>query len=268
MLLSGLERNIIQNQLPANNELIVYMRIAIISDIHANFPALEQTLKSIEEQHIDAVYCLGDLVGYNLCPNAVINEIRKRHIPTLAGNHDVKAVDIHNDGSNDTGSYAYQIVGKEQIKYLSALPAHINLEYQAVNKLIKILMVHGSPYSNTEYLLEDKKEKDFTAIFLDTGADIMICGHSHKPYHRILENPNKKDSYFHAINAGSVGKPKDGNPKSCYAVITISKSSDFSKKDGIGVEFIRVDYDIEKTAQAIEQSELPNVYAQMLRKAY
>ncbi|WP_308446808.1 metallophosphoesterase family protein [Flavobacterium collinsii] len=59
------------------------MRIAIISDIHANFPALEQTLKSIEEQNIDAVYCLGNLIGYNLCPNAVINEIRKKHINVL-----------------------------------------------------------------------------------------------------------------------------------------------------------------------------------------
>jgi putative phosphoesterase len=244
------------------------MRIAIISDIHANFPALEQTLKSIEEQNIDAVYCLGDLVGYNLCPNAVINEIRKNHIPTLAGNHDVKAVEIHNDGSNDTDSYAYHIVGKEQIKYLSALPAHIKLEYQTADELIKILMVHGSPYSNKEYLLEDKNEKDFINIFLHSKTNIIICGHSHKPYHRIMENPNKKGSYFHAINAGSVGKPKDGNPKCCYAVITINKGSDFSKKDGIAVEFIRVDYDIEKTAQAIEESELPNVYALMLRKAY
>ncbi|UWY27040.1 metallophosphoesterase [Flavobacterium sp. TR2] len=155
------------------------MRIAIISEIHANFPALEQTLKSIEEQNIDAVYCLGDLVGYNLCPNAMINEIRKKHIPTLAGNHDVKAVEINNDGSNDIESYAYQIVGKEQIKYLSALPAHIKLEYQTANKLIKILMVHGNPYSNREYLLEDKNEKDFTDIFLDSNTDILICGHSH-----------------------------------------------------------------------------------------
>ncbi|MBF4519390.1 metallophosphoesterase family protein [Flavobacterium sp. ANB] len=244
------------------------MRIAIISDIHANFPALEQTLKSIEQQNIDTVYCLGDLVGYNLCPNAVINEIRKRHIPTLAGNHDVKAVEIHNEGSNDSESYAYQIVGKEQIKYLSALPSHIKLEFQTADKLIKILMVHGSPYSNKEYLLEDKKEKDFTAIFLDSNADIIICGHSHKPYHRVLENPNKKGSYFHAINAGSVGKPKDGNPKSCYAVLTIDKSSNLSKKEGVQVEFIRVDYDIEKTAMAIEESPLPNVYALMLRKAY
>jgi putative phosphoesterase len=244
------------------------MRIAIISDIHANFTALEQTLKSIEQQNIDAVYCLGDLVGYNLCPNAVINEIRKRHIPTLAGNHDVKAVEIHNEGSNDLESYAYQIVGKEQIKYLSALPAHIKLEFQTADKPIKILMVHGSPYSNTEYLLEDKKEKEFTAIFLDSNADIIICGHSHKPYHRVLENPNKKGSYFHAINAGSVGKPKDGNPKCCYALLTIDKSSNLSKKEGVQVEFIRVDYDVEKTAMAIEESPLPNLYALMLRKAY
>nr|WP_294921676.1 metallophosphoesterase family protein [uncultured Flavobacterium sp.] len=244
------------------------MRIAILSDIHANFPALEQTLKSIEQQNIDAVYCLGDLVGYNVCPNAVINEIRKRHIPTLAGNHDVKAVQIHNEGSNDSESYAYQIVGKEQIKYLSALPAHIKLEFQTADKLIRILMVHGSPYSNKEYLLEDKIEKDFTDIFLDCNADILICGHSHKPYHRVLENPTKKGNYFHAINAGSVGKPKDGNPKCCYAVITISQSSKLCKKGGIGVEFVRVDYDIEKAAQAIEESILPNDLAQMLRKAY
>lgn len=244
------------------------MRIAIISDIHANFPALEQTLKSIEKQNIDAVYCLGDLVGYNLCPNAVINEIRRKHIPTLAGNHDVKAVETHNDGSNDTESYAYQIVGKEQIKYLSALPARINLEYQTADKLIKILMVHGSPYSNREYLLENKNEKDFTNIFIDTKADILICGHSHKPYHRVLENPNRKGHYFHAVNAGSVGKPKDGNPDSCYAVITIDKSSNLSKKNGVKVEFIRVEYDVEKTALAIEESPLPNVYALMLRKAY
>jgi predicted phosphodiesterase len=244
------------------------MRIAIISDIHANFPALEETLKSIEQQNIDAVYCLGDLVSYNLWPNEVINEIRKRHIPTLEDNHDVKAVDIHNMGSKDSDSYAYQIVGKEQIEYLSTLPAHIKLEHQVINKLIMILMVHGSPYSNREYLLEDKDEKDFTDIFLDSGADVILCGHSHKPYHRVLKNPDKLGGYFHAINVGSVGKPKDGNPKCCYAVITINKDSDFSKKESIEVEFVRVAYDIEKVAKAIEDSELPNSYAQMLREAY
>ena len=64
------------------------MRIALFSDIHANLPALEACLQSIEEQKPDAIYCLGDLVGYNIWPNEVINEIRKRGIPTIAGNYD------------------------------------------------------------------------------------------------------------------------------------------------------------------------------------
>jgi predicted phosphodiesterase len=64
------------------------MRIALFSDIHANLPALEACLSSIEEQKPDAIYCLGDLVGYNIWPNEVINEIRRRGIPTIAGNYD------------------------------------------------------------------------------------------------------------------------------------------------------------------------------------
>ncbi|WP_396189312.1 metallophosphoesterase family protein [Flavobacterium sp.] len=71
------------------------MKLAIISDIHANFPALEETLKSIQENDVDVNYCLGDLEGYNIWPNAVINEIKKYKIPTIAGNHDVKAVELH-----------------------------------------------------------------------------------------------------------------------------------------------------------------------------
>lgn len=244
------------------------MRIAIISDIHANILAFEETLNSIEQQNVDAIYCLGDLVGYNLFPNEVIHEIRKRRIPTIAGNHDVKALNNNNINADDSSNHAYQIIGNEQLNYLSTLPAHIRLEYQGVNKLMTILMVHGSPYSNKEYLLEDKNEKEFSAIFIDCQVDIILCGHSHKPYHRILENPNELGSYFHAINVGSVGKPKDGNPKACYTIITTNTNSEFSKKEGIKVEFIRVEYDVEKTAEAIEKSVLPNDFAKMLREAY
>jgi predicted phosphodiesterase len=75
------------------------MRIIILSDIHANLPALEAVLKSIDSQQPDVVYCLGDLVGYNVWPNEVINEIRKRGIPTISGNHDVKAKKVWNDSS-------------------------------------------------------------------------------------------------------------------------------------------------------------------------
>lgn len=245
------------------------MRIAIISDIHANLPAFEEVMKSIEKQDIDAIYCLGDLVGYNVWPNAIISEIKKRRIPVISGNHDVKAVEMHGQkGSNDPADFAYFMISKDSVKYLSTLPGHIRLEFMINNEKIVMLMVHGSPYSNTEYLFEDKSEKDYTDIFIDTGAHILICGHSHKPYHRTIKNIETGDKYFHAINAGSVGKPKDGKPQACYVVVSIDKSSNIDEKNGIKAEFVRVKYDVEKAAQAIEHSDLPDKFADMLRKAY
>jgi diadenosine tetraphosphatase ApaH/serine/threonine PP2A family protein phosphatase len=100
-------------------------------------------------------------------------------------------------------------------------------------------------------------------------ADIMFFGHTHKPYHRIFEYETEgKKAYRHAINLGSVGKPKDGDPRGCYVMIHISEQSSKFDKASIQVEFIRVAYDVEKAAKAVEESILPDAYADMLRKAY
>jgi predicted phosphodiesterase len=202
-------------------------------------------------------------------PNAIINEIQRRRIPTIAGNHDVKAIEISKDKRHQNEAYlAYNIIGKSQIDYLSTLPAQIKLEFQPEGKPLTVMLVHGSPYSNTDYLLEDKDEDEFSDIFLNEKIDILVFGHSHKPYHRILHNGKTGQKYFHAINAGSVGKPKDGNPKCCYVILTIKKNSGVFTKDGIEVQFVRVTYNVEKAALAIEESDLPGVFADMLRKAY
>lgn len=244
------------------------MRIAILSDIHANLPALEATLKSIDSQKPDAIYCLGDLVGYNVWPNEVINEIRRRGIATLAGNHDVKAKKVWHDGTEGS-NYAYSIIGTNEMDYLATLPAHIRLEFSFKGKPIHILMVHGSPYSNKEYLLEDKEETDFLNIFTDTGAHILLFGHSHRPYHRILPAGNGADQeYVHAINVGSVGKPKDGDPRGCYVMLTLTENSNLSDKQSIEVGFIRVAYDVEKAVAGIKDSPLPDDFADMLGNAY
>ncbi|WKL44304.1 metallophosphoesterase [Flavobacterium sp. ZE23DGlu08] len=241
------------------------MRLAIISDIHANLPALEQTLKSIEENEIDAIYCLGDLVGYNIWPNAVINEIRKQKIPTICGNHDEKAVAIHQYGRflNDDANFAYNIIGKPQVQYLATLPAFIRLEFIFNGKPFTLMLVHGSPYSNKEYLHKEKEESELAAIFLDKGIDMLVFGHTHKPYYRIIDN-GYTDQKFHAVNAGSVGKPKDGDKRGCYTIIALEHNNKLT----VAVEFVRVAYDVEKAAQAIENSPLPPSYALMLRKAY
>jgi putative phosphoesterase len=257
------------------------MRIALFSDIHANLPALEACLKSIEEQKPDAIYCLGDLVGYNIWPNEVINEIRKRGIPTIAGNYD-QGIGLMSDEcgcayktepEKDMGkisiSYTNSRVKLEERKYLRTLPAHIKVEFQLNNDKLNLLLVHGSPRKINEYLFEDRDEKSLIRIMEGADADVMCFGHTHKPYHRILQTePTGSPHYRHAINIGSVGKPKDGNPQGGYVILIINADSSISNKDAVQVQFIRFDYDVEKAAKAVEDSLLPNEYAEMLRKGH
>ncbi|MBS1601321.1 MAG: metallophosphoesterase family protein [Bacteroidetes bacterium] len=256
------------------------MTIALFSDIHANLPALKSFFKDLDARKPDAVYCLGDLVGYNIWPNEVINEIRKRGIPTIAGNYDFGI----GRTSNDCGcayktddekangavsiSYTNQIVKDEERAYLRTLPAHIKVEFQLNNDKLNLLLVHGSPRKINEYLFEDRDEKSLMRIMHDADADLMCFGHTHKPYHRILnDNSGGTDHYRHAINIGSVGKPKDGDPRGGYVLLHLTDHSSITQKDSIRVEFIRFAYDVEKAAKAVEESPLPNAYATALRIA-
>jgi predicted phosphodiesterase len=255
------------------------MRIVLFSDIHANLPALEACFKSIEAQQPDAVYCLGDLVGYNIWPNEVINEIRKRGIPTIAGNYDFGIGRTSNDcgcayktdAEKANGavsiSFTNEIVKDEERKYLRTLPAHLKVEFQLNDDKLHLLLVHGSPRKINEYLFEDREEKSLLRIMQDANADIMCFGHTHKPYHRVLATPeNDKTRHRHAINIGSVGKPKDGDPRGGYVLLHINDNSSVYDKNSIQVEFIRFEYDVEKAAKAVEDSPLPNAYAESLRK--
>ncbi len=253
------------------------MKIALFSDIHANLPALEGFFISIDQQKPDAIYCLGDLVGYNTWPNEVVNEIRRRGIPTIAGNYDFGV----GRNSDDCGcayktdeekangaisiSYTNGIIRDDERAYLRTLPAHIRVEFQLNQDKLNLLLVHGSPRRVNEYLFEDRDEKSLIRIMQDADADIMCFGHTHKPYHRIL--PFTPLHYRHAVNIGSVGKPKDGDPRGCYVLLHINDHSSKTDKDSIRVEFIRFDYDVEKAARAVEESALPRAFADALRMA-
>lgn len=253
------------------------MKIALFSDIHANLPALEAFFADLDTKKPDAVYCLGDLVGYNIWPNEVVNEIRKRGIPTIAGNYDFGigrtsdecgcAYKTDEDKANGKVSISFtnEIIKPEERQYLRTLPAHIRVEFQLNEDKLNLLLVHGSPRQINEYLFEDREEKSLLRIMKDADADIMCFGHTHKPYHRVLQD---EDHYRHAINLGSVGKPKDGDPRGCYVMLTIPENAIVSDPKSIDVEFVRFEYDVEKAAQAVENSKLPNEYAEMLRKGF
>jgi predicted phosphodiesterase len=257
------------------------MKIALFSDIHANLPALEAFFTDVDSRMPDAIYCLGDLVGYNIWPNEVINTIKKKGIPTIAGNYDFGIGRMSNEcgcayktdhdkaNGNISISYTNQIINPTQRAYLRTLPAHIKVEYQLNEDKLNLLLVHGSPRKINEYLFEDREEKSLLRILHDADADILCFGHTHKPYHRILhETAADSTRYRHAINIGSVGKPKDGNPQGGYVMLHINPNSSVLDKESFQVEFIRFNYDVEKAARAVEESPLPNEYADMLRKGY
>lgn len=238
------------------------MKIALFSDIHANLPAFEAFLKDLDSRQPDALYCLGDLVGYNVWPNEIINEIRKRGIATLVGNHDLKVKALPQITKKElpgTGKdYAYHLVEPGNRAYLLTLPSHIKLEFKLNGQNINLLMVHGSPRRVDEYVLENTDSSHVFELMNEADANILCVGHSHKPYHRIISEDKQ------VINIGSVGKPKDGNPQGCYVMLTLNEYA----LNPIKVEFVRFDYDIDKAAKGIENSPLPNEFAERLRESF
>lgn len=265
------------------------MKIALFSDIHANLPALEAVLADLDTRRPDAVYCLGDLVGYNVWPNEVIAEIRRRAIPTITGNYDFgigRASDDcgcayreEQEKANGKVSIAYtnEIIGADERAYLRTLPRHLRLEFDLSNDperlwggqdFLSLLLVHGSPRRINEYLFEDREDKSLGYLLEKFNADILCFGHTHQPYHRILTQETENGlRHRHAVNIGSVGKPKDGDPRAGYVLLTLGETSPAEQPDALGVEFVRVPYDVERAARAVEESPLPDAYAEALRRA-
>lgn len=255
------------------------MTIALFSDIHANLPALEAFFADVEKRRPDQVFCLGDLVGYNIWPNEVVNEIRMRGIPTITGNYDYgigRAIDdcgcaYKTDEEKANGaisiSFTNEIVQPAERQYLRELPRHIRLELEMNDgDPLQVLLVHGSPRKINEYLFEDREEKSLLRILEGANADVLCFGHTHKPYHRILNSGIGADPHYrHAVNIGSVGKPKDGDPRGGYVLLHLDAASSATRADSLRVEFVRFEYDVEKAARAVESSPLPNAYATALR---
>lgn len=251
------------------------MRLAFISDIHANLPALEAVLTDIDQKKPDAVYCLGDLVSYAPWPNEVVGLIRQHRIPTLMGNHDftlsqltpgqvlpVVTPDNKKWAGAQSLAFTHTRLGNDERAFLGSLPRHIRLEFDIAGEQRDLLMVHGSPTSLNEYLLEDRTEADMLSVMEEAGADILLFGHSHLPYHRPLPGQSPEaPTCRHAINTGSVGKPKDGDPWAGYVLIEWAGGE-------LNVTMIRVAYDVERAARAIEESSLPDEFADRLRRAY
>ena len=230
------------------------MRIAILSDIHGNLPALDAVLADLDTQHVDATYCLGDLVGYGASPNEVVARIRELNIPTVMGNYD--------DGvgfDRDECGCAYTDPAQKALgdRSLAWTKAHTTLENKTTLRTFvpeirldaggrRILLVHGSPRKMNEYLFEDRPLSSFQRLAAGSHADVIVFGHTHKPYVKHVDGV-----WF--VNAGSIGKPKDGDWRACYVIL--------SPGNDPPAEFRRVPYDVAAAARAIRESELPAEFA-------
>jgi predicted phosphodiesterase len=244
------------------------MKIALISDIHSNVPALEAVLDDINGRGLmGATYHLGDLVGYAPWPNEVVSLLEGFRIAGIAGNYDsTVATDYEHCGcryedprQEELAHHSYEWTREhccgETKRFLGSLPFRMDVRPEGGHRSgTTVVLVHGAPTLNTLYWTEDRPDSFCLKMAEMAGArvgDVIAFGHTHKPWHREVEG-------IHFVNTGSVGRPKDGDPRAGYVVI------DFGDEKP-AVEFIRVEYDVERAMEGIRKSTLPNDFAEHLR---
>ncbi len=235
------------------------MKVALIGDVHANLPALEAVLAHAREseQSVEAIWNMGDFVGYGAFPDEVVQLLRKENVLSIIGNYDLKVLQFKQKKKKWRKKkrpekylafkWTYEHLSKKSRKYLRFLSQEIRMKAKGR----RILLTHGSPASNEEPLTPNTPEKRLRELAQMAKADVIICGHSHQPFAREVDGV-----WF--INTGSVGRPDDGDPRACYAILQIE-----SKDKDIQVHHYRVEYDVERAVAAIREHKLPEVFAQM-----
>src|ERR687897_2508026 len=232
--------------------------VAVITDVHANLPALEASLEPIEELGIERVYCGGDLVGYGPHPNEVCRLIEQRGIPTIYGNYDYAIgrnlddcgcayVDQHDrELGQQSVDWTLAHTDRRSKDFMRGLPFDLRLDVGDS----AIHLVHGSPRKVNEYLFEDKPASLYERLAAAEEGATLVFGHTHKPwvheYGGVL-----------FVNCGSVGKPKDGDPRGSFAVLSATDG-------GLEVDIPRIDYPAAQVADEMRRVGLPEELAERL----
>jgi predicted phosphodiesterase len=230
---------------------------AIISDIHANLEALQAVLAHIDTLNVDQVVCLGDMIGYGPNPAECLDLVMDKCDVTILGNHDQAAI-FDPEGFNPIALRAI-FWTREQMEQRGD-PAQIDRRWDFIGELPRrldegeFLYVHGSPRDPTnEYVFpEHIYEQSRIDALMSRFQRYCFQGHTHIPgvfteSYQFLP-PEENDFFFNLgeqkimINVGSVGQPRDGDPRACYVVLDNSERS---------VQFYRVEYDVEATRQKI-----------------
>jgi putative phosphoesterase len=232
--------------------------VAVITDIHGNLPALQAALARIEELDIQRIFCGGDLVGYGPRPDEVCALIAEREIPTIYGNYDYAIARDEEDCGCAYVTPHDRELGERSVRwtlahtstdskdFMRGLP--FDLHFAVGN--VEAHLVHGSPRKVNEYLFDDKPARLYERLAAAERDPVLVFGHTHKPwvheYGGVL-----------FVNCGSVGKPKDSDPRVAFAVLT-------SAGESVDARIERVAYDAEAVAAEVRRAGLPGEYADKL----
>ena len=235
------------------------MRVAILGDVHGNFPALEAVLEHARERRIDAVWNVGDSVGYGGFPNEVVACLRRVCASSILGNYDGKVLRFPARRKKWRKKkpaqkflafqWAHHTLTAENLRYLGTLPDQVEMDVLGS----QVLLTHGSPESPKEHLSPETPKERLRALASAAGVETVVCGHSHRAFVRQVA-----DVLF--INPGSVGRPDDGDPRASYVVAGFHRSAD----QRVEVRHHRVSYDVGRAAAALRERGLPEAFAQMM----
>jgi predicted phosphodiesterase len=261
-------------------------RIAVFSDVHGNLPALEAVLADMDASGIGERYCLGDLVGYGPDPSGVVARVRETGIPTIRGNYDDGVGNRRGQcgcyyvteqaKSDGAASYAFTDAALDEADHawLAALPDDLRLDVGGA----RMLLAHGSPRKINEYLLPDRTDEFLAKLAVRADADVVCIGHVHIPYHRSMLAEDGRT--VHYVSSGSVGKPKDGDPRAGWVELVFGTAEEVAVAapgdaaagpigDGdvcVSAVVHRVPYDVESVASAMLTAGLPPTLAGALRE--
>lgn len=243
------------------------MRYALISDIHGNLPALEAVLGDVATRDVDAIFHLGDLVGYGPWPNEVVRTLAEAGIAGISGNYDTTVATAYKHCGCQ-----YEDARQEELSHLSfvwtlahalaetrrtlaALPFRLDLRPRGGHVAgPTVTLLHGNQVLNTVYVHEQRSDAFLEKMAQAAGAragDVVCFGHTHVPWSRVVGG-------VRFVNTGSVGRPKDGDWRAGYALLDAGGEE-------ATIEFVRVPYDVERAVRAIHESDLPDELADFLR---
>ena len=230
-------------------------QIALIADVHGNWPALKAVLQDAATFDVDAVWNLGDIVGYGPFPNKVVKRLRESDVVNILGNYDQKVLmfEKKRDKWKKTKAplkllmfeWTWNALDDDSKAFLIELPCQRQIEIER----IRVLLVHGSNAAIDEVLNTHTPDKRFSELAEMTDADLILCGHSHEYFDKTVN-----DTRF--VNPGAVGRGINGQTKASYAILTIDNSN-------VTVEHRLVEYDIEKVIKKLRSENLPKAFEQV-----